>query len=354
MTTIEWTDEVWNPVVGCSRVSAGCEHCYAERHAHRGMVEAHRGLTVLGKHGPRWTGEVRCLPERLEQPLRWRKPRRVFVNSMSDLFHESVPYEFIAAVFGVMAACPQHSFQLLTKRPGVAKAFFLALARITSNGFGTPASRALEWCRTRAISRGVPPEKLPHHSFIPGVQWPLPNVWLGVSVEDQESADERIPLLLDIPAALRWVSYEPAIGRVRLEERWLLGHFDHCPVEGLPLGPDGEQFGVDPCEGCPGWGMECGAIRGHSLDWIVIGGESGPRARSFDIGWARHVIRDCRSAGVPVFVKQLGSNPCVVRDGPFDIQLYPLKRALRDRKGGDMSEWPEDLRIRQWPKGDNR
>lgn len=312
MTTIEWTDEVWNPVVGCSRVSAGCEHCYAERHAHRGMVEAHRGLTVLGKHGPRWTGEVRCLPERLEQPLRWRNPRRIFVNSMSDLFHESVPYEFIAAVFGVMAVCPQHSFQLLTKRPGVAKAFFQALARITSNGFGTPASRALEWCRTKAISRGVPPGNLPHHSFIPGVQWPLPSVWLGVSVENRATAEARLTVLREVPNAMPWCSYEPALEAVSFES-----HLDY-------------------------------------LRWIVCGGESGPRARPFDIGWARSTIRQCRDAGVPVFIKQLGSNPCVVRDGPFDVQLYPLKRALRDHKGGDMSEWPEDLRIRQWPKGDNR
>ena len=323
MTTIEWTrspdgteGKTWNPVVGCSRVSAGCEHCYAERVAHRGMTEAHRGLTVLGKHGPRWTGEVRCLPERLDEPLRWRKPRRVFVNSMSDLFHEKVPFEYIAAVFGVMAAVRRHTFQVLTKRPARAAEFFAWLRSEHS---------AQVWKEAR---------KYPSHNGYPPLTWPLRNVWLGVSVEDQATADERIPVLLTLPAAVRWVSYEPALGPVNW--RW---------VGAYGLEQDVLRFGALPRDG---W------VRG--LDWIVVGGESGPGARPFDLAWARSTIAQCRAAGVPVFVKQLGARPMGPLRGlggePLDTAGGMPARVglrLRDRKGGDPSEWPEDLRVREEP-----
>lgn len=317
MTTIEWTDTVWNPVVGCSRVSAGCQNCYAERVAHRGMQDAHKGLTVLGPKGPRWTGEVRTLPARLGEPLRWRKPRRVFVNSMSDLFHEAVPFEFIAAVFGVMAACPQHTFQVLTKRPERARAFF-------------------EWDHTLIQMAGLADELITKSVGMSGqmarrlyghfdndsgetdVPWPLPNVWLGVSVEDQATADERIPLLLECPAAVRWVSYEPALGPV--------------DFEGLTL-DDGS--GLSSFRTVP---------EDDGIDWIVVGGESGPGARPFDLAWARSTIAQCRDAGVACFVKQLGSAP------DFGIVIREGGRALRDRKGGDMSEWPDDVRVREWPE----
>lgn len=340
MTSIEWTDETWNPTVGCSRVSAGCENCYAERVAHRGMSEQHRGLTVLGKHGPRWNGTVRFLPDRLGEPRRWRKPRRVFVNSMSDLFHEKVADAQIAAVFGVMAACPEHTFQVLTKRPKRARKWF---ETIDSESHWD----CLKACEEQAAW-------LLHTDLALGAEWPLPNVWLGVSVEDQATADERIPWLLDCPAAVRFVSYEPALGWVDF------GAF-----------LDGDWLDVPREERAPG------------LDWIIVGGESGPGARPFDVAWARSTIAQCKVAGVPCFVKQLGANVRTRNDDNFTIdedppdeefppwpmrlvaddriednpnglreeyQGAPVRVRLQDRKGGDMAEWRADLRVREFPE----
>lgn len=349
MTTIEWTrgddgtdGKVWNPVVGCSRVSAGCQHCYAERVAHRGMQDAHKGLTVLGAKGPRWTGEVRTLPARLGEPLRWRKPRRVFVNSMSDLFHESVPFEFIAAVFGVMALTPQHTYQVLTKRPKRMLEFFEWVARQTYGDL--PYNRdPQEYASPQSAMMGAlvcHPGPLPGWDADDGeelgralgaVQWPLPNVWLGVSVEDQATADARIPLLLECPAAVRWVSYEPALGAI-----------DFTHIGG------GDELGLtyDALRGRYEGNDTTG---GSHLDWIVVGGESGPGARPYDVAWARNVITQGRETGVPVFHKQLGSRPqdSVIRW--VDSEGLALG-TIHDRKGGDMSEWPEDLRVREWPE----
>lgn len=342
MTSIEWTDATWNPLVGCTRVSKGCEHCYAEGVAHRGMSPHHRGLTVLAPHGkgPRWNGTVRFVPEALLKPTTWRKPRLVFVNSMSDLFHESVPFEQIAAAFGVMAACPQHAFQVLTKRPERAREFFRWIVE-QDTGIGD-----LDGCTPgllHACSEALSAElryKLGEtlaceHSADPGGPWPLPNVWLGVSVEDQETADERIPVLLELPAAIRWVSYEPALGPVDFR-RWMSGRESIPGVIAPSVG-----FRVAP-----------------RLDWIVVGGESGPRARPFDLAWARSVIAQGRAAGVPVFVKQVGAKPIITEDitevlrlrcgHTIANQIATLR--LRDRKGGDPAEWPEDLRVREWPE----
>ncbi len=350
MTSIEWTEATWNPVVGCSRVSKGCERCYAERVAHRGMQAAHRGLTVMGRKGPRWNGKVRTLPERLEQPLRWRKPRRVFVNSMSDLFHESVPFEFIAAVFGVMAASPQHTFQILTKRDP--RRFFEWLkaegegcASLSDDGSPMTVACIIEAQRQdRRFFSEVPPNGLGRvRSEGDRDPWPLPNVWLGVSVENQETADQRIPWLLECPAAVRWVSYEPALGPVDFS-RWLDAKRFACPRCGKH---PNECEDPDVCAASPG---------GWALDWVVIGGESGPGARSFDLAWARSTIEQGCAAGVPVFVKQLGAEPraTVVRDGErtdtCDDDWRYILLTKRDRKGGDTSEWPEDLRVREYPR----
>lgn len=320
-SNIEWTDATWNPVIGCTRVSAGCQNCYAERVAHRGMAPQHRGLTVAGPKGPRWNGEVRFVTSALPKPLRWTKPRRVFVNSLSDLFHEALSEEQIAAVFGVMAASPQHRFQVLTKRPGRMAAWFKSMRHDVPGAVTNAAVRACGLAAARAMPDMVDRFR-PVLAGEPG--WPLPNVWLGVSVEDQATADERIPLLLDTPAALRWVSYEPALGPVDFS------------VAGLPV------F----C--CSGTGCGCRGLPVHGpppyLDWIVVGGESGPGARPFNVEWARSVIRQGRDAGVPVFVKQLGALPF---EGD-EAMHFGLD--LRDRKGGDWSEWPEGLRVREMPE----
>jgi protein gp37 len=244
--------------------------------------------------------DVRTHPDRLDQPLRWKKPRRIFVNSMSDLFHEDVSDEFIDKVFAVMALAPQHEFQVLTKRPARMEGYFAKLS---------DREEAIGWCEHWMVEHAhaaITAYKGPTHRRLP-----LSNVWLGVSVEDQATADERIPLLLRTPAAVRFVSYEPALG----------------PVDFTSFMP--KRPGYD-------------YLKFHGIDWLICGGESGPHARPFDVQWARDTIAQCKAAGVPVFVKQLGANPV------FDSNGY-VAWGFRDRSGGDPSEWPEDLRVREFP-----
>lgn len=328
-TAIEWTDATWNPVRGCRRVSPGCESCYAERQAYRfsGPGMPYEGLVRLGKQGPTWTGDAKLFDHMLAAPLKWKKPRRVFVNSMSDLFHESLSNEDIAAVFGVMAACPQHTFQVLTKRAERMREWFL-----WANSYGPPpAAGAISRCEEQAELRGALPsgthrsrrllDERDQHGFRIFQPWPLPNVHLGVSVEDQRRADERIPNLLTTPAAVRWISAEPL-----LEELDLFA-FLGTELRNAAL----RALGSSPMPG---------------LDWIVVGGESGPDARACSLDWLRGVVDQCRAADVPAFVKQLGGKPfhAAKHDGGTSYFL-PIK----NRAGGDMAEWPEQLRVRMWP-----
>lgn len=348
-TSIEWADKVWNATRGCSRISTGCGGakgeggCYAERQAARfsGPGMPYEGLVRIGTQGPRWTGKVVLVPEMLDAPLHWRKSRRVFVNSMSDLFHEALTNEQIAAVFGVMAACP-HTFQVLTKRAKRMREWF-AWLRDDDTADGTIGPGLAQRCGIEAVNEGADLDAwgLPD-------TWPLPNVHLGVSVEDQATADERIPHLLDTPAAVRWVSYEPALGPVdfgHLDVEAAGSHPDWCVIDALT----GRHRDMGrPCPDVP------------HLDWIVVGGESGPGARPFDLAWARSVITQCRAANTACFVKQLGSRPCerLGATGIDPIEIPPhmqrdpgerMRLVLRDRKGGDMREWPTDLRVRMWP-----
>ncbi len=280
-TGIEWTDATWNPVAGCAVVSPGCTNCYAMKFAARlaAMGQAkYQGLTQPSKAGPVWTGKIALDDAALIQPLRWKKPRRIFVNSMSDLFHESVPDDFIDKVFAVMALTPQHTYQVLTKRADRMRSLlhdwslFAANVRSEMNdqapGWGMGDDRIVEACIR--ISAG-----------------PLPNVWLGVSVEDQKFADERIPLLLDTPAAIRWISAEPLLGPIKLND-------------------------IEDCDNHRNYdalrGQEIGGYRdsGNKLDWVVVGGESGPDARPMHPDWARSLRDQCGYAGVPFFFKQWG------------------------------------------------
>jgi len=371
-TGIQWTSATWNPIRGCSRVSPGCINCYAEHDAMRvnrqmaakGLSEPYGGLVKLSEKGdPRWTGEVRLVPNHLDDPLRATKPQLIFVNSMSDLFHENLSNETIAGIFGIMAASTGHIFQVLTKRAERMLAWFEWAERFSSvnNPGEAPqcvVSTMVEYGRKLLLANGRKLPKAMQGSFLGPKKWPLETVWLGVSTEDQERADERIPYLLQCPAAVRWVSYEPAIGPVHLRPEWIIGVFDHCPTD-RPM---------DQCEGCPGYGEDCGAVRGPHLDWIVVGGESaqpGRTARMFDIAWARNIIREATGTPVKVFVKQLGKRPwyngigkppadhvyleqdVIGPDGSIGWQ-YDL---LRSRKGGDPEEWPSDLRVREMPGG---
>lgn len=260
-SAIEWTDTTWNPVTGCSKVSPGCAHCYAET------------LTRRFQPGSLpWTpanaaANVRLHPERVDAPLRWRKPRRVFVNSMSDLFHEAVSDAYLDRVFAIMARTPQHVYQVLTKRPA-------RMLRYLSGADGVEITG-----------------------------WPLPNVWLGVSVENQRWADERVPLLVQTPAAVRFVSCEPLLGPLSLYE-WL-------------------EPGCTPA--CLMASIAPGHAHVSALDWVIVGGESGPKRRSLELSWVRVIREQCRRAGVAYFGKQLGG----ARPGA------PLPGELGDR------EWPQ-------------
>ncbi len=341
MSKIEWTDESWNPVRGCARVSPGCENCYAERQARRQDRPggAYEGLTVMGSKGPKWSGVVRCIPEKLGDPLRWRKPRMVFVNSMSDLFHEDIPNEYIAAVFGVMAACPQHTFQVLTKRPERMLAWFRWVKSV-DNGRGDghvhPATHIVTAYGQRAILyEGT---GLHDATGISDRGWPLPNVWLGVSVEDQQRADERISPLLQCPAAIRWVSAEPLLGPIDFEHLQWQGKHEVDVLRGGAW-----EFG-----GFPGFTQHSDM---KTLDWVVPGGESGPGHRSCDLAWLRSIAHQCEAAGVPCFMKQTGAS-YRDSDDPFYVENpLAVARPMVSRKGGDSADLSfVGLKIRQFPE----
>lgn len=326
---IAWCDATWNPTRGCSPVSTGCAHCYAARMASRfvGPGQPYAGLARDGQ----WTGEVRLMPEALGLPLRWRKPRRILVDSMSDLFHERLSNSDIAAVFGVMSLAPlaPHTFIVLTKDAKRMRKWFEWIART-----GDPGTTCNLIARFRCQ-----PRSLAWSSLVDTIPWPLPNVILGVSVEDQTTADERAPELLATPAVCRAVSYEPALGPVDFA-RWVFPRIEERRL----VFPDGSATR----------GL-CG-ITGPGLDWIIVGGESGSCARPCDVAWIRATTRACREARVPCFVKALGARPCGDWTGrrPPMLRDHPSCRTdewvLVDRKGGDPSEWSEDLRVREWPE----
>jgi protein gp37 len=294
-TTISWATKTWNPTVGCSRKDPGCDNCYAINVAHRKMSKSHVGLTKLrvggARPGPDWNGKVRLLPERLEDPLRWSRGERVFVDSMSDLFHTKVPDAYIRRVFDVMTQAKHHTFLVLTKR----------------------SDRLAELGR-----------RLPYGE----------NIQLGVSVSDQATWNELVPALAMLrDETVRWVSLEPMLGPVDIRR-------------GL----------VD-------------------VDWIVVGGESGPGARPYDVDWPRAVIQQCRYNPTPVFHKQVGARPMMradslegrragdhpERDWPEGTRFTTAKghkgtqwqgrwARLQDQKGEDMAEWPAHLRVREYPE----
>lgn len=339
-SSIEWTDVTWNPVRGCTRISPGCERCYAERQAHRfsGQHQPYEGLTVLGKQGPRWSGRAGLVPATLGAPLRWSKPRRVFVNSMSDLFHEDISDTEIAAIFGVMAMSPQHTFQVLTKRPE-------RMWRLLSQWTADICWRAI-YRLDEALGRIVIPSVQPGRcGRLLGDKLPLPNVWLGVSVEDQQRADSRIPHLLDTPATVRFISAEPLLAPidlrcVRQDEVYSIDALTGDVREGT--GANGTGFRFD--RGCV-----------DKLDWVIVGGESGPGARECEVAWIRSLVRQCQSAAVPCFVKQLGARHVDAALGGTGHQTRPVPEhgrivRLRDRKGGALDEWPADLRVREFPR----
>lgn len=332
-TPIEWTDFTANPlkfrapdgqvVWACAKVSAGCTHCYAETLAKR-----------WGRGGPFNAGRTEALTPFLdEQELRQMltyKPaagHRCFVGDMTDVFGEWVADEQLDRLFGVLALRGSVTWQVLTKRADRMAAYFSA-----ANLRDRIVSRAIQYAD---YFDGRPEGGLLQEAFLleemwqKGMHWPLPNVWLGVSCEDQAAADARIPLLLQTPAAIRFISAEPLLGPISL----------------------GLNTGIRLVGGTT-W---TGSL--PILDWIIVGGESGPGARVCQVNWVRDLVDQARGT-VPVFVKQLGSTPLdwdraepTGRTNPEtgNRQLQVRLADLKSRKGSDPAEWPEDLRVRQFP-----
>jgi protein gp37 len=292
MSNIEWTDRSdWNPIRGCTRVSEGCRHCYAEAIAARfsDPGQPFHSFAERTPNGPRWTGKVALIEDRLTLPLKWRKPARIFVNSAFDLFHEIVPDEWIDRIFAVMALAPRHTFQILTKR----------------------SKRMREYCSDPVTpfrvaremdSIAVRIEIDAQWAIQPPIEWPLINCWKGVTAEDQPRADERIPDLLATPAAVRFVSCEP-----------MLGAIDMSPY------------------------IRARGSSRQGIMWTICGGESGPGARSMHPSWARSLRDQCAAAGVPFFFKQRGEwtwladpmSPYFVEDE--DIPDHPADWREKDR-----------------------
>jgi protein gp37 len=258
-TKIEWCDATWNPVTGCTPISDGCRNCWAKRMANR-----QRGRNGYPADDP---FRVTFRPERLEQPLRWKKPRKIAVSLMGDLFHDGVEQRWLNLIFGVMSLSRRHTYLILTKRPARMAAFLNA----PSCGRKIGDAQADYWNDEKY--RGI-------------VELPLPNVWLGTSVEYQQAADERIPWLLKCPAAVRWISREPSLGPVKYQLEWL-----------------------------------------QKIALIVHGGESGPGARPDHPDWARADRDQCQAAGVKFFFKQWGDwaqsmhdQEPIVRNGDIDFR----------------------------------
>lgn len=306
-TGISWCDSTWNPIIGYSRVSEGCRNCYTETMAARFS-----------------NGKTELKEDKLLDPIRWTKPRKIFVNSMSDLFHESIPDEWIDKIFAIMVLAPRHIFQILTKRPQRMVDYFkddLTTYRIFRKVRFLTKDKKLKLSEAKVILKRIR-------------DWPLPNVWFGITSEDQESADERIPLLLRTPAAIRFVSYEPAIERIDFSK--------HLWIQ--------SEYGGNQRKPVGGWKDE---PRGAHIDWIICGGESGPGARPFDLSWARSVRDQCKGAGVAFFMKQMGRFPvCEIKTTTArDCHNYAGHREiiLTNRAGSNPFEWPKDLRVQEFP-----
>jgi protein gp37 len=325
-TKIDYVDASWNPIRGCSKVSAGCKNCWAVRMANRQKsMPGYEGFVEDGN----WTGKVALIESQLTVPLPWRKPRRIAVAFMGDLFHPNLPDEARDRVFAVMALTyrmwcddtgnhrePLHKYLVLTKRPERMREYVIRLAKRdwVKEWFDIPVVKAAcEISRKRG-------DLLPGNASIPVVQWladGMPGLWLGVSVEDQAHKD-RIDILRDTPAALRFLSLEPLLG-------------------------------------------DLGTLNLDGIGWVIAGGESGPGARPCDVQWIRSVVEQCKGAQVPCYVKQLGVQPIQEsRDWartssvpaswvPGIPESHRLLR-LQDRKGAHPAEWPEDLRVRQMPE----
>lgn len=358
-TNIQWTEETWNPITGCSVVSPGCTNCYAMKAAWRmsdnPTTPQYHGTVRKVNNKPVWTGKLGFSDKALIKPMKTRKPTLWFVNSMGDLFHEDCPDEWIDQVFAVMALCPQHRFQVLTKRSARMHDY---VSDIRTPGRIT--AEQIRWTYEQFHAGKNDFGAVHYRDDAWFIDWPLPNVWLGVSAEDQARADQRIPYLLKTPAALRFVSAEPLLGPIdltgiRSPEVWGPNPggwtFDAFTTgDYYTLHSDGLSESGD------------GPYRDYALDWVIIGGESGPSARPMHLEHARALKQQCEAAGVPVFVKQLGRQcimprtdavqPCALGAGWDALSPSDPMGTVTfvDPKGGKPVEWPADMRVQEMPR----
>lgn len=294
-TRIEGSDASWNPTYGCSAVSRGCLHCYARRIAARSAKpgQVYYGIAKYNALGqPRWTGKLVHATEKTWDPLKWQDGRIIAVDTMSDLFHPRIPDAWRDEAYGVMALCPQHTFQIVSKRPQIMERYFAAPD---------------VWQRIEAEARRIYTER--HSNPYPSeghLEGPLPNVWHGVSVESQQAADRRIPVLLRVPSYRHYVAAEPLLAPINLS-RWLAA----------------------------------------GIGWVIVSGEGGPEARPCDVAWIRALVDQARQAGTPIFVKQLGT-ATNVHCATHETGRAPLD--TRTPRASDMEEWPDAVRVRQMPE----
>jgi len=286
MSKIEWTNKTWNPIVGCSKCSPGCDNCYAEKMANRLACMSvkddrsemfrvdSKGKYAMVTNNGKWNGKTFFSEIDLNKPYQWKKPRMIFVCSMGDLFHESVPFEWVNQVMAIIAICQQHTFQILTKRPERMKQYFAPIGGTTRR----------DWVASKMARKlNVSTLKFP--------DWPLPNLWLGVTAENQVMADKRIPILLQIPAAIRFVSVEPMLG----------------PVDIHPHGLSPDR---------------------PLLDWVICGGETGHNARPIHCIWVQALKEQCRLANVPFFFKSWGGkNKSNHRIDGIEYHQFPISKS---------------------------
>jgi protein gp37 len=312
---IEWTDRTWNFIHGCTKVSEGCLNCYIER-----TIPFRIAGMRFDKAGIGGTTGLRILEHQLTLPLRLNRSRMIFPNSLSDWLHPAVPDEIIIKAFAVMAIAQWHIFQPLSKRHARMRSLF---SRPDFRQQVEDAAHALARDESTPLTRPQRRRVLANAAACT-LTWPLSNVWMGASAEDDATALLRLPALCDTPAAVRWVSCEPLLGPLDILHPFLVP------------------------------GLDCGCERGATvcdptIDWVVIGGESGPPAkateldtrpapglRDMDLEWVRSLIAQCRAASVPVFVKQLG-------------EPWARRVGAKHRKGGDWDEWPAEFRVREYP-----
>lgn len=368
-TAIEWATHTFNPWRGCTKISPGCANCYAE-------TLSHRNPGTLGVWGPKGTRVV-AAESAWREPQKWDKAaakagerHRVFCASLADVFEDwrgrmsDSHFDTLFSIGGKWTSNALPDEQPVTM-DDVRRRLF-ALIDATPNLDWLLLTKRPENALRMMVAAGL------YAVENPNLPCPQRNLWLGTSVENQDAADERIPHLLRVPAAVRFLSVEPLLGPVDLS-RWLE------PIECDSCGPDFTPIPIDVtrtfhdgrteemcemfCEECCLSDPEASSTVGGTdskIDWVIVGGESGPNARPCRVEWIRAIVQQCRAAGVPCFVKQLGSNPegnelwqptgRLRRDKAGNLKAIQLARTIIDRKGGAIGEWPEDLRVREFPK----